>query len=127
MLGSVLPLLLQGICSNKELLISATLSLRDVLRENQAHIAPFAPAILNAVQPVLQTPEVRVRESLRLMECVGFVLSVLPDDVILRHLNELLAPHVQTLVRCSQQTEVRADVITITRLALLVIHRDVML
>ena len=105
-LNSVLPLLLQGICNNKELLISATLSLRDVIRENQAHIAPFATIILSTVRPVLQTPEVRVRESLRLMECVGFVLSVLPDDVIMLHLNEMLAPHVQTLLRCSQRTEV---------------------
>lgn len=108
----MLPLLLQGICNNKELLISATLSLRDVLRENQAHIAPFAPAILAAVQPVLQTPEVRVRESLRLMECVGFVLSVLPDDVIMQHLNELLAPHVRTLLRCSQHSQVRVSGVT---------------
>ena len=45
-LSSVIPLLLQGL-QNTELAQSATLSLKEVVRENQAHLMPFVSSILS--------------------------------------------------------------------------------
>ena len=46
-LGSVIPLMLQGV-KDTELAQPATLSLKEVVRENQDHILPFVGQILTA-------------------------------------------------------------------------------
>lgn len=39
----------------------------------------------------------QARDSVRLMACLGYVLSVLPTKDIMAYLNVLLAPHVEFL------------------------------
>ena len=51
-LGLVLPLMLQGL-REPELAQSATLSLKEVLCENQDHLQPFVADILNASKVVV--------------------------------------------------------------------------
>ena len=58
-LGSVIPLLLQGLQS-AELAPSATFALKDVLRENQAHVWQFVPAILDASKQALEHGKLKV-------------------------------------------------------------------
>ena len=55
MLGHVIPLMLQGV-TNTDLAQPATLSLKEVLRENQDHLKPFA-------QPILTACKVRTEQS----------------------------------------------------------------
>ena len=45
MLGSVIPLMLEGL-KNPELAQPATLSLKEVVRENQHHLFPYVTQIL---------------------------------------------------------------------------------
>lgn len=48
-LGSVIPLILQGL-TNSEVATAATMSLKDVTRENLDHISPFIHQILSSSQ-----------------------------------------------------------------------------
>ena len=58
-LGNVLPLLLQGILDT-ELAQSATLALKDVLRENQSHLKQFVPSILSSCKQALDSNDLKV-------------------------------------------------------------------
>lgn len=51
-LGSVIPLVLQGL-TNSEVATAATMSLKDVTRENLDHIVPYVHQILSSSQVIL--------------------------------------------------------------------------
>ncbi|XP_067677743.1 importin-13-like isoform X2 [Haliotis asinina] len=107
-LGCVIPLILQGL-GNSEVATAATMALKDVTRENLDHIHPFAHNILVASQTVLEGNSLKPRDALRLMSCVGQVLSVLPFNDIMECLNRILTPHIQQfqqLVKEEQPTAV---------------------
>ena len=59
-LSHVVPLLMQGI-TNSQLAQSATLALKDVVRENQQHLKPYVGTILSTGQQVLQSGELKVK------------------------------------------------------------------
>ncbi|KAK3089277.1 hypothetical protein FSP39_002274 [Pinctada imbricata] len=86
-LRCVVPLVLQGL-GDSEIATSATLSLKDLTRENLDHIRPYIPQILSSSQS---------RDCSRLMSSVGQVLSVIDLEEILQYLNTILTPHIQQL------------------------------
>ena len=102
MLGSVVPLILQGL-PNPQVATAATIALKDVTREGRDQIRPYAHDILTTAQTALATSTLKTRETVRLMACVGHVLSVLPYEEILQYLNTVLTPHLQQLQECSTQ------------------------
>ena len=59
-LGTVIPLLLQGLHS-ADLAPSATFALKDVVRENQEHLWPFVAGILEASKRCLEHGHLKVR------------------------------------------------------------------
>ncbi|KAK2156574.1 hypothetical protein LSH36_209g00066 [Paralvinella palmiformis] len=101
MLGHVIPLMLQGV-TNTDLAQPATLSLKEVLRENQDHLKPFAQPILTACKEALDKGNLKARDTVRLMACLGYVLSVLPVDETMEYLNIILSPYIQQLQELAQ-------------------------
>ncbi|KAI0222697.1 Importin-13 [Lamellibrachia satsuma] len=95
-LGLVLPLMLQGL-REPELAQSATLSLKEVLQENQENLQPYVADILNASKEALDKNNLKARDTVRLMSCLGYTLSVVPVPQTMAYLNVLLTPHIQQL------------------------------
>lgn len=101
-LGSVIPLILQGL-TNSEVATAATMSLKDVTRENLVHISPYVHQILSSSQNALNTNNLKSKDCIRLMCSVGQVLSVLEFEEIMQYLNAILTPHLQQLEALSKQ------------------------
>ncbi|XP_069126278.1 importin-13-like [Argopecten irradians] len=95
-LSAVIPLILQGLC-NTEAATAATMALKDVSRENLNHMPPYAHQILTSSQTALESGILKPRECIRLMSCIGQVLSVLKFEEILQYLNTILTPHIHQL------------------------------
>ncbi|KAK3611733.1 hypothetical protein CHS0354_037313 [Potamilus streckersoni] len=95
-LAKVIPLILQGL-RNSEVATAATLALKDITRENMDHIYPYLQQILQASQSSLQSGVLKSREVVRLMSCIGQVLSILPFEEIMQNLSPILSPHLQEL------------------------------
>ncbi|XP_060584457.1 importin-13-like, partial [Ruditapes philippinarum] len=101
-LPCAIPLLLQGL-SNPEVAMAATMALKDVTRETLEHIQPYVPQILQACQAALERGNLKSRENIRIMSCIGQVLSVLPYNDIMGHLDPILTPLIQELEQLSKQ------------------------
>ncbi|XP_053395746.1 importin-13-like [Mercenaria mercenaria] len=101
-LSCAIPLLLQGL-GNPEVAMAATMALKDVTRETLEHIQPFVPQILQACQAALERGNLKSRENIRVMSCIGQVLSVLPYSDIMGHLDPILTPIIQELEQLSKQ------------------------
>ncbi|XP_021934017.1 importin-13 isoform X2 [Zootermopsis nevadensis] len=95
-LSHVIPLLITGLGSG-DLAPAATMALKDLTRDCQTSMAPFAHHILQASQEALRGEELKLGECVRLMYTVGRVLAVLPVDSIMDYLNQLLMPYVEEL------------------------------
>jgi hypothetical protein len=96
MLGCVLPTLLRSL-HDATLAQCASMSLKDLVRECQMHLQPYASDILVACKEVFEMNVLHTRDAVRVMSCAGFVLSVLPLPSIMEYLNVLLAPHLTHL------------------------------
>ncbi|KAL4235994.1 Importin-13 [Mactra antiquata] len=101
-LQCAIPLLLQGL-GNPEVATAATMALKDVTRETLDHIEPYTPQILHACQAALERGNLKSRENVRIMACIGQALSVLPYVSIMEHLNPILTPHIQQLEQVAKQ------------------------
>lgn len=100
-LTCVLPLVLQGL-NNSKVGTAATMALKDITRESLDHIRPFIPQILSTSQTILQKDILLERDAMRLMSCIGQVLSILPIPDIMNYLDAILVPrlqHMQQLVK----------------------------
>lgn len=95
----VLDLLILGLRSQNQMVtVSATMALKDITRECQMVISPYAEQILTPCQDLLQPDShLRPKERARLMCSVGQVLSVLPVDFIMNSMNGLLTPIITQL------------------------------
>lgn len=112
-LSLIIPLLVTGLGSG-DLAPSATMALKDLTRDCQTSMAPFAHHILQASQEALRGGKLKLGECVRLMYTVGRVLAVLPVDSIMRYLNQLLMPYVeelQYLVTLEPSTAAKAGIL----------------
>lgn len=104
-LPKVLSLLVLGLKSDHIAIVSATMALKDITRECQTLILPYANQLLIACEECLR-PEsnLKPKEKSRLMCTIGQVLSVTPIDVTMNYLNIILPPLLQGLSVDSQQS-----------------------
>ncbi|PVD35776.1 hypothetical protein C0Q70_02739 [Pomacea canaliculata] len=86
-------IVLQGL-SNSKVGTAATIALKDITRESLDHIRPFIPQILSTSQE---------RDAMRLMSCVGQVLSVLPIPDIMNYLDAILVPRLTNMQQLVKQ------------------------
>ncbi|RWS16817.1 importin-13-like protein [Dinothrombium tinctorium] len=92
-LPTVLSLLILGLKSENIAIVTATMALKDITRECQSLIQPYAEHLLTACEESLR-PEspLKPKERSRLMCTVGQLLTVMPYDVTMNYLNVLLPP-----------------------------------
>ncbi|KAL8610594.1 hypothetical protein ACOMHN_006313 [Nucella lapillus] len=112
-LSCVLPLVLKGL-ENSKVGTAATMALKDITRESLDHIRPFIPQILSTSQMILQQEVLLERDAMRLMSCIGQVLSVLPIPDIMNYLQAILVPrleHLQQLVRQEPSDSVQKQLV----------------
>lgn len=99
-LPAVLRLLVVGLKSDQIAVVSATMALKDVTRECQPLIHPYANDLLVACEECLRpTSHLRPKEKSRLMCTVGQVLAVMPYDVTMNFLKVILPPLLEDLQR----------------------------
>lgn len=98
-LPRILTLLLLGLKGSSSMTaVAATMALKDLTRECQRHIEPYAPNILLACKEGLAADSpMKPREKARLMVIISQVLSLLPQSVIESYLNEILPPILNNL------------------------------
>lgn len=113
LLPSTIQLLLLGLQSNSHLVtLNATMALKDLSRECQSNMKPYAEQLLIACRSLIQTesqqsgsasseseehPAMTNKEKIRLMSSVGYLLSILPIESIMLYLNDLLPPFLSRL------------------------------
>lgn len=119
-LATSFSLLLSGLkAQDHHVHMMATLSLKDLTKECQAVLKPYAPQILascfEAVQPEFG---LRTNERARLMCCIGHALAILPNDQVMDYLTTLLRPiltQLQTLTHQNQEHSTTTDQININK------------
>uniref|UniRef100_A0A8C6PHE1 Importin 13 n=1 Tax=Nothobranchius furzeri TaxID=105023 RepID=A0A8C6PHE1_NOTFU len=100
MLSSVLPLVLQAL-GNPDLSVSSVSTLKKICRECKHDLPPYATNIV-AVSQVHRLKQ--TSQCMWLMQALGFLLSALPVEDILRNLHSLITPYIQQLEKLADET-----------------------
>uniref|UniRef100_A0A8C0GW35 Importin-13 n=1 Tax=Chelonoidis abingdonii TaxID=106734 RepID=A0A8C0GW35_CHEAB len=96
MINNVLPLVLQAL-GNPELSISSVSTLKKICRECKYDLPPYAANIVAVSQ-------VRHSQCMWLMQALGFLLSALQVEEILKNLHSLITPYIQQLEKLADET-----------------------
>lgn len=104
-LPRVLTLLLLGLrAHNPMTTAAATMALKDLTRECQILMEPYASSVLLAcAEGISHESHLKSKEKVRLMCSIGQVLSLLPHDVMQSYLSQLLPPIISKLQSCVQE------------------------
>ncbi|KPP75383.1 importin-13-like, partial [Scleropages formosus] len=105
MLSSVLPLVLQAL-GNPDLSVSSVSTLKKICRECKYDLPPYANNIVAVSQEVLIKQIHKTSQCMWLMQALGFLLSALPVEDILRNLHSLITPYIQQLEKLAAETVV---------------------
>ncbi|KTG35554.1 hypothetical protein cypCar_00020649 [Cyprinus carpio] len=105
MLSSVLPLVLQAL-GNPDLSVSSVSTLKKICRECKYDLPPYANNIVAVSQEVLIKQIHKTSQCMWLMQALGFLLSALPVEEILRNLHSLITPYIQQLEKLAGETVV---------------------
>lgn len=89
-LAPAVELLLKGLGSTMS--TQATLGLKELSRDCQIQMKPFAVAILNACQSAISSGALRNSDSIRLMFTVGKMMSLLDSQGITNYLDLVVGP-----------------------------------
>uniref|UniRef100_A0A8C2FJ36 Importin 13 n=1 Tax=Cyprinus carpio TaxID=7962 RepID=A0A8C2FJ36_CYPCA len=103
MLSSVLPLVLQAL-GNPDLSVSSVSTLKKICRECKYDLPPYASNIVAVSQEVLIKQIHKTSQCMWLMQALGFLLSALPVEEILRNLHSLITPYIQQLEKLAEET-----------------------
>ncbi|XP_051788455.1 importin-13 isoform X2 [Erpetoichthys calabaricus] len=103
MINNVLPLVLHAL-GNPELSISSVSTLKKICRECKYDLTPYAANIVAVSQDVLIKQIHKTSQCMWLMQALGFLLSALPGEEILRNLHSLITPYIQQLEKLAEET-----------------------
>ncbi|RXM31433.1 hypothetical protein EOD39_7010 [Acipenser ruthenus] len=103
MINNVLPLVLHAL-GNPELSISSVSTLKKICRECKYDLPPYAANIVAVSQEVLIKQIHKTSQCMWLMQALGFLLSALPVEEILRNLQSLISPYIQQLEKLASET-----------------------
>ncbi|XP_072429368.1 importin-13 [Chiloscyllium punctatum] len=102
MINSVLPLVLHAL-GNAELSISSVSTLKKICRECKYDLPPYAANIVAVSQEVLMKQIHKTSQCMWLMQALGFLLSALQVEEILRNLHSLISPYIQQLEKLADE------------------------
>ncbi|XP_059479172.1 importin-13 [Neocloeon triangulifer] len=108
-LNQVVPILVTGLKA-QEYATSATMALKDLTRDCQVSMQPFAELILHAGKEALDSGRLLHNESIRLMYPLGKVLSCLPTPSVIQHLQQIFIPYLEELRLMLQDQQAPPDV-----------------
>uniref|UniRef100_A0A8C0GV65 Importin 13 n=1 Tax=Chelonoidis abingdonii TaxID=106734 RepID=A0A8C0GV65_CHEAB len=103
MINNVLPLVLQAL-GNPELSISSVSTLKKICRECKYDLPPYAANIVAVSQDVLMKQIHKTSQCMWLMQALGFLLSALQVEEILKNLHSLITPYIQQLEKLADET-----------------------
>ncbi|XP_043941377.1 importin-13 [Protopterus annectens] len=103
MINSVLPLVLHAL-GNPELSISSVSTLKKICRECKYDLLPYAANIVSVCQDVLMKQIHKTSQCMWLMQALGFLLSTLQVEEILKNLHSLISPYIQQLETLADET-----------------------
>ncbi|XP_035749428.1 importin-13 isoform X3 [Egretta garzetta] len=103
MINNVLPLVLQAL-GNPELSISSVSTLKKICRECKYDLPPYAANIVAVSQEVLMKQIHKQSQCMWLMQALGFLLSALQVEEILKNLHSLITPYIQQLEKLADET-----------------------
>lgn len=78
-LKQVLELVTQGLTRGSTTSSFASMALKDLIRECEPHLIPYAPSLLHTISQTLPNVDPGGREGLRLMYAAGKLLKILPS------------------------------------------------
>uniref|UniRef100_A0A2K5V4Y4 Importin-13 n=1 Tax=Macaca fascicularis TaxID=9541 RepID=A0A2K5V4Y4_MACFA len=93
MINSVLPLVLHAL-GNPELSVSSVSTLKKICRECKYDLPPYAANIVAVSQ---------TSQCMWLMQALGFLLSALQVEEILKNLHSLISPYIQQLEKLAEE------------------------
>ncbi|XP_063092356.1 importin-13 isoform X3 [Cavia porcellus] len=103
MINSVLPLVLHAL-GNPELSVSSVSTLKKICRECKYDLPPYAANIVAVSQDVLMKQIHKTSQCMWLMQALGFLLSALQVEEILKNLHSLISPYIQQLEKLAEET-----------------------
>ncbi|KAK6484382.1 importin-13 [Huso huso] len=103
MINNVLPLVLHAL-GNPELSISSVSTLKKICRECKYDLPPYAANIVAVSQVRASAARHETSQCMWLMQALGFLLSALPVEEILRNLQSLISPYIQQLEKLASET-----------------------
>nr|XP_035963452.1 importin-13 isoform X3 [Halichoerus grypus] len=102
MINSVLPLVLHAL-GNPELSVSSVSTLKKICRECKYDLPPYAANIVAVSQDVLMKQIHKTSQCMWLMQALGFLLSALQVEEILKNLHSLISPYIQQLEKLAEE------------------------
>ncbi|EDW13739.1 importin-13 [Drosophila mojavensis] len=111
-----IDLLVRGL--NSTMSAQATLGLKELCRDCQMQLKPYAEPLLDACQATLVTGRMKNSDSVRLMFSIGKLMSLLPPEQIPKYLDIIVSPCFEELQSICQagSTTPAARIRTIFRL-----------
>lgn len=85
-----IDLLVRGL--NSTMSAQATLGLKELCRDCQMQLKPYAEPLLDACQATLVTGRMKNSDSVRLMFSIGKLMSLLPPEQIPKYLDIIVSP-----------------------------------
>ncbi|CAF1103848.1 unnamed protein product [Rotaria sp. Silwood1] len=84
--------------SNSELIQSASIALKELIKENRIYMSKYLNDIFPIMKSVLDNIHVQSNDRIRCLSIIGYILSVHPSKIVIDHLNIILVPEVNKLI-----------------------------
>ncbi|KAM6173848.1 importin-13 isoform 2-T2 [Erethizon dorsatum] len=88
---------------NPELSVSSVSTLKKICRECKYDLPPYAANIVAVSQDVLMKQIHKTSQCMWLMQALGFLLSALQVEEILKNLHSLISPYIQQLEKLAEE------------------------
>lgn len=85
----------------------ATFALKDLCRECQLKLKPYADQLLQACKQTIGNGHLVQADELRVMYCIGRLMSTLSPPIVLQWLDIFISPHLAELQTITNSKEVR--------------------
>nr|CAB3256569.1 importin-13-like [Phallusia mammillata] len=89
--------------SNNDLSLSAVLTMRRITRECAEHMGPYAGNLMEQISNVFMQGTLRTNEESWLMQSAGYILSIMPEEEYVQHVERLLMLHIHQLDALSKE------------------------
>ncbi|CAF3069544.1 unnamed protein product, partial [Rotaria sp. Silwood2] len=91
--------------SNPELIQSASIALKELIKENRKYMSKYLNDIFPIMKNVLENVHVQPNDRIRCLSIIGYILSVHPTKIVIDHLNIILVPEVNKLLDYLSRTD----------------------